>query len=148
MDGAKQLQQLGVRLKAAGARDIKLEMTRGLRAAAAPLVPLVKQAAVEQLPKGGGLNQQVAGQRVTVSVVAAGRNTGVRLKTTAPDTRQTDSGYVRHPVFGHKTDRKWVTQSIPAAVGWWTKTLENAAPTVRPAMEAVLKVIAIKVRGL
>jgi hypothetical protein len=83
----------------------------------------VKQAAVAQLPKAGGLNEQVAGQKVTVSVTLT-RNASVRLKTTAPDTKQTDSGYVRHPVFGHK-DRKWPRQSIPAAVGWWSKTLAS-----------------------
>jgi hypothetical protein len=146
-DASKQLQEIGARLKAAGARDIKLEMTRGLRAGAAPLVPLVRQAAIAQLPKSGGLNQQVAGQRVTVSVTT-GRAAAVRLKTTAPDTKQTDSGYVRHPTFGRRGPGQWKTQQIPAAVGWWSKTLEDATPAVRPALEAVLKVIAIKVRGL
>lgn len=146
-DASIQLRELGARLKAAGARDIKLEMTRGLRAGAAPLIPLVHAAAIAQLPKAGGLNQQVAGQRVSVSVTT-GKNAAVRLKTTAPDTKQTDSGYVRHPTFGRRGRGQWKTQSIPAAVGWWSKTLEDAAPKVHPAMEAVLKLIAIKVRGL
>jgi hypothetical protein len=123
VDASAELRALGVRLKAEGASGLRLEMLRGLKESAAPLVPLVKQAAVDQLPKGGGLNQQVAGQRVTVSVSTSARSAGVRLKTTAPDTQQTDSGFVRHPVFGKNNNRKWQTQSIPAAVGWWSQTL-------------------------
>ena len=146
-DASMQLRALGVRLKAAGARDIKLEMTRGLRLGAAPLIPIVRRAAIDQLPKAGGLNEQVASQKISVSVTTGAKTAGVRMKTTAKDTKQTDSGYVKHPVFG-KWRKDVPPQQIPAAVGWWSKTLERSAPTVQPALQAVLESIAMKVRGL
>ena len=120
-EASAQLRLVAVKLKAAGAGGLRLQLMRGLKAGAAPLIPAVQSAARSQLPKGGGLNEQVADQKVTVSVRTGAATAGVRLTTTAPDTSQTDSGYVRHPTFGHRD--RWVTQQIPDAVGWWSATL-------------------------
>jgi hypothetical protein len=132
-NASMELRQLGVNLRVMGEAGLMREIRKELRAGAAPLIPAVKQAALDQLPKGGGLNAQVAGQRVSVSIRTGARTAGVRLTTTAPDTAQTDSGYVRHPVFG-KWRKGTPTQPIPAAVGWWSKTLERTASEVSPAL--------------
>lgn len=146
-DASARLRALGVELKVLADRDLKLEMTRGLKAGAAPLIPLVKQAAMTQLPKAGGLNKRVAGQKVSVSVTTSARNAGVRLRTTAPDTKETDSGFVRHPVFG--VWREGVpSQEIPAAKGWWSDTLAKSAPAVTPALNVVLLRIETRLRGI
>lgn len=145
-DASVELAALGRRLKAASnGAALRRELLRGIRAGAAPLTRAVQDAAREKLPRGGGLNEQVAGQRVSVRVALAGRNTGVRLTTSAPDTAQTDSGYVRHPVYGRRA--KWVHQDIPQAAGWWSQTLQDRSPEITPeviaAMERVLKQITL-----
>ena len=145
--GSAQLAALGKRLKQAGARDLRLELIRGLKAGAAPIVPAVKQAARDQLPKSGGLNEQVASQKVTVSVRLAGKTAGVRLQTTAPDTAQTDSGFVRHPIYGRRGKGQWRTQSIPRARGWWSQTIPKKAPEVTAALTAAQTRVGAKVQS-
>jgi hypothetical protein len=147
---------------------LRRELMRGLKSGAAPLIPLVKEAAREKLPKGGGLNEQVASQKVRVAVRTGARTAGVRLVTTAPDTSQTNAGFVRHPVFERSYDMatgkrvgsgtsgshrprgknaRWVRQEIPAAAGWWSETLARAAPVVTPELRAVMTLIADRIQG-
>jgi hypothetical protein len=146
-DASAQLHAIAAKLKITGDRGLKTELTRSLRAAAQPLVTAVKDAAVEKLPHGGGLNLQVAGQRVTVSVLTSARNAGVRMRTTAPDTYQTDHGFVRHPVFG-----EWLPdqppQQIPRAAGWWSATLAASAPAVTPALVAVMQSVSAEIEAV
>jgi len=110
-------------------------------------VKAVHDAAESMLPRAGGLNAQVAGQKVTVAVRLTAKAT-VRMTTRAPDTKMTDSGFVRHPVFGRRG--KWVTQEIPAARGWWSDTLAKSGPKVTPEILAAMKRVErqIQRRGL
>lgn len=144
-NASAELSRIAAALREVGDRGLRLELSRGLRSTAKPLTAAVRDAALRQLPHGGGLNQQVASQRVTVSVLLSARTTAVRLKTTAPDTAQTDSGYVRHPVYGNRG--KWVTQSIPQATGWWSKTLAESAPVVTAALVAVMRDISARIEA-
>lgn len=144
--GSEQLAALGKRLKQAGAAGMRTELLQGLRAGAAPMVPAVKRAAEAKLPKAGGLNKQVAGQKITVSVRLSGKNAGVRLATTAPDTKETNSGYVRHP-SPRNNRKKWRITKMPAAVGWWSDTLAEKGPSVTPELVAVMNRIARRIQG-
>jgi hypothetical protein len=146
-NGSVQLAKIAAQLKATGQRDLRLQMMRGLREGAKPLIPAVREAATEQLPKAGGLNKQVAGQKITVSIRTGARTAGVRLTTTAPDTKQTDSGFVRHPTFGRRSKGQWRTQQIPAATGWWSKTLGDSAGKVTPELAKVMLEIAAAING-
>ena len=119
--GSAQLAALAVRLKTAGDKGLRVELLRGLKEGAKPLIESVAKAAEAQLPKKGGLNLQVAGQKVTASVRTGARTAGVRMTTTAPDTLQTDKGFVRHPVFAHKGAR-------PTVMGKNGKTKLGKAP--------------------
>ena len=143
--GSKQLAALAVRIKAAAPTGLRVQLLRGLKAGAAPLIPLVHDAALAKLPHGGGLNEQVAGQKVTVSVRTGAKTAGVRLVTRAPDTKMTDSGFVRHLIYGRRG--KWVTQKIPAAKGWWSDTLAKSAPAVTPALMAAMKTVSKQIQG-
>lgn len=147
-NASAQLHAIAARLKAEGEGGIKLEMTRGLRAGAQPLIPALHAAAEQKLPKSGGLNLQVAGQRIRVSVLTSARNAGVRLVTTAPDTAMTDQGFVRHPTFGRRGKGDWKRQNIPQAAGWWTKTLESGSPAITPVLLGVMRKIAARVQGI
>lgn len=160
VNGSAQLRALALRLKAAPT-ELRVQLPRGLRVAASPLIADVKAAARDKLPRAGGLNEQVAGQRVSVSVRTGARTAGVRLTTTAPDTQQTDSGYVRHPVFARRregpvqkgksrvrgTGETWVRQEIPNATGWWSQTLADDAPKVTPAILAVMENVGGMIQG-
>lgn len=146
-NGSRDLALLAARLKVTGNRTLRLQMTRGLRAAAKPLIEDVKTAAREKLPRSGGLNEQVAGQKVSVSVRTGARTAGVRLLTSAPDTAQTDAGFVRHPTFGRRGKGQWRRQEIPAAKGWWSDTLANDAPKVTAEMLAVMEAVAIEIQA-
>lgn len=138
---AEQMRVVGLRLKAAGAGGLKLALTRELKAATKPLIADVKQAARDELPKAGGLNEYVAAGRFTSSVRYTGIQIGVRIVNTAPKgskggTRQfgSDKGTVRHPVFGHR-ERKWAETHVTP--GWFSGTLEKKAP-----LEATPRVLA------
>ena len=142
--GSAQLAALAVRLKVAGDKTLRVELLRGLKSGADPLVKAVAEAARNQLPKRGGLNEQVAGQKVKVQVRTGARTAGVRLTTEAPDTSQADTGFVRHPVFGNRS--RWVTQQIPKAKGWWSVTLANGAPDVTPELMAAMERVAAQIQ--
>ena len=143
--GSEQLAALAARLKIAGEKGLRTQLLRGLKSGADPLVKKVAEAARSQLPHGGGLNEQVAGQKVKVQVRTGARTAGVRLTTTAPDTEMTDKGFVRHPVYGNR--KKWVTQQIPAAKGWWSKTLEDGAPDVQPELASAMERVALEIQA-
>ena len=143
--GSEQLAALAARLKVAGEKGLRTELLRGLKKGAEPLVQKVTEAARDQLPKGGGLNEQVAGQKVKVQVRTGARTAGVRMTTTAPDTAMTDSGFVRHPVYGNR--KKWVTQQIPAAKGWWSQTLADGGSDVTPELLKVMEETATAIQA-
>lgn len=128
--GAEQLAIVAARLKVAGAVELRRELLVGLRAGAQPLIPKVRAAALEQLPKRGGLNVRVAGEPMSVRIRTGGRSPSVRIVTKTSDTGGADRGVIRHPVFGHR-DRKWSSQPYVPAKGYFSETLTREAPQVR-----------------
>lgn len=148
VDSSRRLSVIAAKLREAGDRELTNRTRRTLRAAAVPLKAKVRAAAIAQLPKSGGLNEQVAGQKVTVSVPLGVRVATVRLRTTAPDTKQTDSGYVRHPTFGARGKGEWIHQPIPQAAGWWSKTLKMAGPEITAALKVAMDTVAAEIKAL
>jgi hypothetical protein len=145
--GSGQLEAVGARLKLQGAKGLRRELLVGLKLGAAPLVGDVRAAARAQLPKSGGLNRYVADGDIKVAVRLSGRLTGVRIVNSRKNAKKggtsdfgTDRGVIRHPVFG--TD-KWVEQRLPSA-GWFSKTLEDKAPSVTPFVVAALESVAVR----
>lgn len=148
VDGSAQLREIAIRLRsAAGGRETKILLARDLRAAAQPMVAAVAASALANLPKKGGLNTRVAGQRVTVSVGMAARGAGVTLKTKTHDTYATNRGYVRHPYFGVWYENS-PRQIIDPAAGWWTKPLERLSPAVTPLLLVTMERVAREIQGL
>jgi hypothetical protein len=92
LNGSAELAAVAARLKLAGDAALRLQLLRGLRNGAKPLIPRVQDAARAQLPRAGGLNEQVASQRVSVQIRTGARTAGVRLVTRAPDTAADRSG--------------------------------------------------------
>jgi hypothetical protein len=120
------------------------EMNKALRKKAQPMIPHVRDAAREGLPRAGGLNEIVAALPMKV-VVSSSRNPGVKIVVKGTEAQATNKGRLRHPVFVKKgqRDRVWVTQQIPP--GWFSNKMKVEAPKVRPGLQDVLEDIARKV---
>lgn len=124
---------------------MRRELNAALKSAAEPLKVVVQASAYAKLPHHGGLNERVANERITVSVLAGSpRTAGVRLRQPTTDAAATNSGYVRHPI---PRGGVWVRQEIPRAAGWWTDPLEKAGPAVTPAILAVMEKVAAQIQG-
>lgn len=145
-DASQRLAMIARELRVAGERDVRLGMTRAMRAAAAPVRDEVRAAALRQLPKRGGLAAAQANS-VRVSVLTGARTAGVYVRDTRVSSFQTDQGYVRHPVFGDKKD--WRQEELPQAAGWWTKTLsETSSRTVEVAIVAEMDRVVARIGAL
>lgn len=142
ISGGDELAALARDLKAAGNKDLRKEMLRGLRTAARPAVGAVRASAEAILPHTGGLAHAVATSAITTRTTTSARSAGVRVVATgkqhAHNIRRLDEGKLRHPVFGNRN--AWVDQDVPPH--WFTRPLEQLEPTVQVAMRRVLTNVA------
>lgn len=128
---SERLHGIATRLRAEGERGVARTMNKTIRGAAEPLIASVRAEADRRLPKSGGLAAEQANQPIRVQILTGARSAGVRIRTRTPGSVQTNSGFVRHPVFG--TWRKDVpAQEIPGATGWWTDTMTRGSAAVTP----------------
>jgi len=153
--GNKDLAILALRLKAAGEGGLRRELLAGIRGGATPILPAVREAALAQLPKRGGLNEWVAASKFTIRNRLSPFTAGVSIvnQPIADTSRRgsgsvqfgTDKGRVRHPVFGHR-DRKWAETTV-ANGGWFTGTIERHLPQVTADVTAVITKVAADLAG-
>lgn len=141
--GAEDFYKLSKSLKAAGRTELRKELTKGMRKATKPLIAKTKSAAGSTLPRRGGLAALVAREPQRVQVRTGAQTFGVRIVVgrTKGGARGADAGTVRHPVFGHRD--RFVAQ--PVTPGWFTASLEAAAPLVQPEIEAAMEAVAQKI---
>lgn len=106
-------------------------MNKTIRAAARPLVTAAEDAARQQLPKSGGLNELVADRHTTISILTGANTAGVRLKRARKDAAsyQSNRGFIYHKTFG---EEPWRREEIPAAAGWWSDTMATGSRAVTP----------------
>jgi hypothetical protein len=117
--GADEFKKLSADLKAAGRKDLRSELFKGINRAAKPLRAAAKDGAAKGLPQRGGLAASVSkGLRITVSKTT-GRNPGIRLKGVRGNYGLTemDDGTIY-------SRRQQITPK------WWTDALEAEAPAV------------------
>lgn len=142
---SERLHGIATRLRVEGERGLQREMYGVFRTVAQPLKDAARSAALQKLPKSGGLAQDVADQ-VTVRVTSGARTAGVSVRTKTLGTTQTNSGYVRHPVFG-----AWLpnqpSQEIPGAAGWWTDALQPPSAAVTPLLIAEMNRVGRIIQG-
>jgi hypothetical protein len=124
-------------------------MRKTFRVAAQPLIRSAEQAAREQLPKRGGLNELVAGRHTTVATLTGPRTAGVRLRRARKDAAsyQSNRGFIHHPPPGYINAGTWVRQEIPAAEGWWTNTMRTGSPAITPAIIAEMNRVAVRIQA-
>jgi hypothetical protein len=144
--GADQFLRLSKALKDAGRSGMRKELHKGLRDAVNRVKPEAADALSAALPSG----LRAKGKKVKQAVqVKTGSNPGVSVAVrygragtgigASNAKRLNQSGSFRHPVYG---SGRWVSQSRPAATGWFDKTYTNKAPQLRADLERVLRRIA------
>lgn len=146
--GVEQLAQVARDLKAAGDRDLRRELFRGIQRSAKPLKAEAKSAALDELPKSGGLSVEIANSRWSVNTRLGVRNPSIRIvgrgrineSGREHDLNALDRGRLRHPTWGRRGPNDWKNQSVK--VHWFSDRMENAADTEVRAniLEAVDKV--------
>lgn len=143
--GADGLANLSKALKAAGKTEVRKQLAKDLKEPVKPLIKATRAEALKQLPKAGGLAQQVAREPQRVQVRTGAKTVGVRLVVGKKRgaARSTNKGSVRHPTGGGK----YVTQKVPS--DWFDGPAKKALPDIRDAglkaLENVAKQIARKV---
>ena len=125
--GANDFLALSKALKDAGEKGLRNELNKAMRNAAKPLIPKVRDAARESLPKHGGLNERIAKKPYRVQVRTGALTAGVRVVGTKVDPR-INTGRVYHPVFGHKPG---VVQNVPDAKGYFDDTIRKQTSEIR-----------------
>lgn len=127
--GAEDFLRVSKALKAAGDKELRKELNKSLREAAKPIIKATRAAALEQLPKRGGLAAQVAREPQRVQVRTGAKTAGVRIVVgrRRGGARMADQGLVRHPLFGDR--EHWYTTKVPE--GWFTDTGQEQLPQVR-----------------
>lgn len=125
--GADDFLALSKALKAAGKTELRKELHKQMRDVAKPLIPKVRDAARNSLPKKGGLNERIARKGYRPQVRTGEKTAGVRIVGAKVDPRIND-GRVYHPVFGRKPG---VVQQVPEARGYFDKTLTDEGSNVR-----------------
>jgi hypothetical protein len=139
-NGSRDLAIVAARLRASGDRGLRLQALRGLRASTAPFVAAARANARERLPRGGGLNELAATQKIAPVVRMGGRNPSVRVRSADGLRNATNAGWIRHKTFG-EWRKNTPTQRIPGARGWWDDAVKSAAPQARAQMEAAMRAV-------
>lgn len=151
--GADKLAKVGKALREAGDKELKKELTRGMRAAAKPMVAEAKRAAKDKLPRHGGLNARVARSRMTVQVRTSGRRLGVRIAANGPkeaggrslNIRALNRGEFKHPVWARGPRDKWVWAEQSIEPGWFDDTLTRQRPRVQGELIKAIDAVARRV---
>lgn len=148
VQGADDFLRLSKALKAAGEKDLRKGLHKGLRQAVAKHKPTVAEGLAAVLPSalsGRGTNVKQAiqvktgthpGVTVGIRYGKAGRSLGA---SNAKLVNQ--RGLLRHPMFGSGKDVKWVNQSIGGSE-WFDDGWRKVAPELREQLMRVLDEVA------
>jgi len=150
--GVEQLAAVARDLKAAGDRELRRELFRGIQRGAKPLKPAAKAAALEELPQSGGLAERVAASKFSVNTRLGVRNPSIRIVGRGQIGEETgktydldsmDRGRIRHLTYGK---RPWRDQEVKP--GWFSDRMEREADTgVRAEILAACTAVANKLGG-
>lgn len=145
LTGTAELAAVAKRIrKTANPKQVRQDLTRGLKAGAKPAAEKVKAAALALPDKPGnkstGLRRKMAGA-TSVQVRTGGNLAGVavrlsraRMGDQASLPKVTNEGHWRHPVHGNT--KVWVTQTSRRA--WFDDANRQAAKDVRASVKKVI----------
>lgn len=128
-------------LRDLGDRGLNRDLARGLDRVAEKLTEDARRAALERLPRRGGLAQRVADSPM-LTQRKRGSNPGVSIRAKGMrELRLIDSGLVRHPVYGNR-DVRSVQRVTP---GWFTAPMEAGRDDAIRAIDKVLDDVVAKI---
>lgn len=138
--GADDFLRLSKALKHAGQKELRKQLTAGIKKAAKPLIADSRSEAKVRLPSSGGLAARVARAPQRVQVRTGAKTAGVRIVVSEPGgaARGANAGAIRHPVFGNRD--VWVSQKVRP--GWFDDPMNAGAPVVRGHIEDVMENVA------
>ena len=122
------IEQVAKALKSAGTKELRAKIRKAMSEETKPTRKAVKQSALDNLPKKGGLNKWAA-KVPNANTDFRPKSAGIRIRIAKKghDMAALNRGRLRHPLFG---DRKhWYTQAI--APGFFTKPIENDGPALK-----------------
>lgn len=137
--GAEQLEALGRRLKGAAGAPLRRELLRGIRESNKPTIAKIRERARTDLPRSGGLAEQVARDRISTRTRLTGSSAGVRIFRSRG--RGLNEGRLRHPVFGNR--KTWVQQQVPSH--WFDEPVRDDLPNIRRSVEKAMRDVARKI---
>ena len=156
-DAALQLKAIGLRMKALGAggnmlaapglgagKTLRAQLFGAIRVAVKPAVEATRLAARETLPKRGGLNRYIAGEKIKVSTRLTGPQVGVRIAAQSGQWNG-DQSEVRHPVFGRR-NKPWTITRV-STPGWFTETLTRETPKIMGPIYTAMEAVAAEAMG-
>jgi hypothetical protein len=140
--GGGEAKRIAAKFEKEAVKGLRREIRQGLNRATKPMIKAAREAALESLPKGGGLNRIVAKSRMATRT----RANGIRIVATGIDQLELidEKGIVAHPTYGH---RPRVVQSVTAATGWFTDTMEDQAEEPRKELVRVVLALARRLEG-
>lgn len=147
MDGGEQLRRLAHDLDSAS-RTLRSQTRRRLADAAEVMIPDIRAAARERLPREGGLNTYIADSAITTRVRTGATVTGVMIvgrrtkRGGGVDLEAINAGTVRHPVF---TSGTWVEQKVNP--GFWDDVVAEHGSKVHAAMVGVMDDVRRQIEG-
>jgi hypothetical protein len=116
---------------------LRKEFLGAVRKAVKPAILDVKEKAVEDLPRAGGLNQFVKKSTIGVRTRTSGASTGVRVvaRKAGHDLAAIDQGRLRHPLFGNR--HHWYGQDVHP--GFFSETIRRHAPEAQAELVKVME---------
>lgn len=142
--GTKDLEALAVRLKAAGdhGKGLKKELLKAFRDSTKDTKKKIRQSALDNLPRKGGLAKIISQSRISTTTRMTGRQVGVKIVAkNRHDIAKLNRGQLRHPLFG---DRQiWFGQAVP--MGWFDKPIREDIDNIRVELLAAMKRTASKI---
>lgn len=146
-DLASSLSAVSKRLKDIGEQGLARELAQGVSRTVAPIPEKIRSGLPGHMPNryAGVLNADLS---ITRSSSYSGDKAKVVIKATTRSgkrrrIRRLDQGDLEHPLFGRR--KHWYSQRVEP--GWFSRTVGDAAPEVREAIEEVLNDVAAKAAG-
>jgi hypothetical protein len=149
-DGARQLAELGARLKEAGETGLRRELQKAIRQAAEPVAREIKDAGHLRAYLPNTYADTLAADLVVRLIQrSTGNAVGVRIEaesgTKKRKLQQLDGGTLLHPLFGDRDH--WYFQLRGVKAGFFTDPCEKSAPQVKDAITAAMHDVAMKIMG-
>lgn len=135
--GAEQLARIAgaVQNTAPGMRK---HLLAAIRKEVKPLIQELKEAARDELPQAGGLNEFWVKSSFSARTRTSGKLAGVRLvgSKKGHDILAVNAGFFRHPVFADPSKSRkswsWATQIVKLSI--FTQRAQDQAPEIRTAI--------------